>query len=255
MTIKRLMVRFGGFLVAALILALPFVVAAPPFSEPESGGGLLVQAPKFLYQQQYREFRLHSHVFNSTGYLVTNTTVNCTAHVYNSTNRHVVKQLMTFDGVDFEATVLLNTTGEHSFTIYCLQPSTGNGGYASAEFMVTTTGRDDQHSDLTPLAAAILGLYLVALFFGIGGLQFKESEEHRVFSYALFLLGCVFALVASGLVVYFSGVLYSAFAIDATLATIARAFSLVLIGVFFYWVFYVFYALYVYRKNKREGNL
>ena len=89
------------FLLSSFFISL--VSAQPPFQEASGAIGLDIRFPQVDVVKQNNDVNYHIHVYNkSNGLLVTNTTISCLVHLYDSTGDHVLISDMGFDenGVD-----------------------------------------------------------------------------------------------------------------------------------------------------------
>ena len=98
------------FIVFFLILLVTAVSAAPPFitqSSEGEGNALQIVYPKNPAFPKDQEFRLHFHIFNSSGSEVLANQVSCFIHIYNATNRHLYEANLTDDSNQVDKTVAL----------------------------------------------------------------------------------------------------------------------------------------------------
>jgi hypothetical protein len=253
------MARWVGFAVLICVLVMPFTLAASPFkgAQGSTAGELLtIQIPGFSFQKSGSAFDIHVHVFNNTGYFVSNTTTNCSLHLYNESGEHVIRTAMTYDGIlDFEVeSIRLNASGLYTYSIFCVS-TLGRGGFATDSFYVTATGHDDNNSDLTPLAALLIGVFLISVFFGIGAHQFKDDEEHQILSYALFIFGALFALFGLVLGMYFGGQFYGHYVgLDSNLSFLMWGFAGLLTVIVSYWIIYLIVVALAWKNFKKSGG-
>ena len=253
------MARWVGFAVLICLLVIPFALAASPFKNVQSttGGELLtVQIPAANFHKAGAFFDIHVHVFNNTGYVVSNTTTNCTLHLYNESGEHVIRTAMTYDGnLDFKVeSIRLNVSGLYTLSVFCVS-TLGRGGFATDSFYITTTGHDDNNSDLTPLAALLIGIFILSLFFGVGAHQFKDDEEHQILSYALFLFGALFALFGLVLGTTFAGQFYSHYiGLDSSISFIMWGFAGLLTIIISYWIIYLITIALAWKNFKKSGG-
>lgn len=160
----------GNLFLFSFLLSLFFislVSAQPPFQQVAGElEGLSLRFPPVRAIRIGSNVTSHMHVYNSTnGLLLTNTTVDCFADLYNSVGDHLVEQIMGFDdnGVDFELLILggnFTVPETQSFIIWC--NSSTAGGFVSGGFDVTPTG----FTDLLGFYIIIIGISLVFLILG-----------------------------------------------------------------------------------------
>ena len=153
------------FLLFFLLVSL--VTAAPPFitqSSEADGNALQIVYPKNPAFPKDQEFRLHFHIFNSSGSEVLANQVSCFIHIYNSTNRHLYEANLTDDSNQVDKTVALvasysQYTGTFPYLLYCNSTPFNQDGFLSAEYRITTSGEY-----LEDYAFVGIALILVAVF-------------------------------------------------------------------------------------------
>lgn len=128
-----------------------FILAAQPtVNVPQTAPtqNLVLQYPKISAYNYEKVLNFHMHVFNSTGFLLTNATNGgikfCTIHFYNSSNAHIFKGNLTFDGIEWEhdfPAYTITQPGEYPYTIWCQMRNDANGaGFASGTVFFTNNG-------------------------------------------------------------------------------------------------------------------
>jgi len=129
----------------ALIIVLAFnVVAVPPFQQSPMGT-LNVIYPEnqvFIINQ---DIELHYHVANSTASVLQVTKYNCTAHVYNISNSHIVITNLTNNANNFDKELIINGTklnkvGLYAINVWC--NTNTQAGYLSHYIYITKDGKD-----------------------------------------------------------------------------------------------------------------
>ena len=161
-------VRFRNkylILIILLLFLLPQITAQPPFQVGEFTTGYFIESQTLQTYKNGEHILFNSHVFNiSSGVRITNTTANCTFHLFNNQGEHILNQIaMNFDtvGMDWELNVTgTNFTTNGDFSTLTVCQGTGLGGFLVIGFEVTPTG-----TELTPARGIIyLGLLLGVLF-------------------------------------------------------------------------------------------
>lgn len=137
------------------------VLAAPPFvfQESDSSGTLTILFPKNENFEEDGVIDLHFHVFNSTGFVVDNTSTRCWIHVYDDFNNHVLKEELVYNNeFDFEAgNVDVSSAGLYPYNMWC-NSTFGEGGFVGGFFVVTAEGEDE-----TWVRYAVMFLVLIVL--------------------------------------------------------------------------------------------
>lgn len=151
-------------LVIALML-LPIVNAAQDVQYTEETAPTLEIL--FLKQDVFKagtNLVFGFHVFNLTGFIVDNTTVECELHVYNQTGAHVISEKnISFSVADTEWEYEINDStfleaGEYSYFVQC--NDSDNAGFASAGFDITDQGVNLQQSEFV-----MVGIFIIAFLF------------------------------------------------------------------------------------------
>ena len=180
----------GNLFLFGFILSLFFIFlvsAQSPFQQVSGElEGLDLRFPPVEAIKIGRNVTSHMHVYNHTnGLLLTNTTVDCFVHLYNSVGNHLVEQEMGFDdnSVDFELLILggnFTISEMQSFIIWC--NSTTAGGFVSGAFDVTPTG-------FTNLLGFYIIIISISLIFLILGFWIKDPWIVIFGTFGLFFVG------------------------------------------------------------------
>jgi hypothetical protein len=191
--------KFFLWVFVFFLLGGSMVLAVPPSSNPVQSSyvasTLTVIYPKFEYYMGGVPVNFHVHVHNSTGFLLNKSLVNCSIHVYNSTEHHVLEAEMVGDsnGVDLYATLnsSVMSVGHKSFIVWCVGNSPqSEAGFVSGSFQVTIDGESKDE-----LSGGFLGvLVLIPLLFGFLLMFWNvslDSEEHPEFKMGLSLLSAI----------------------------------------------------------------
>ena len=146
------------------LFAISTYAVSPFITTTQSGGNLFVEYPKISYFIQNRDIKLHYHVYNSTGYLVTGNDTNptaCNLHLYDNTGAHIVEEYLTMDsnGMDFKYDFSdTERVGEYTAVVGC--NNSKEAGFLSYEFEVTPTGTVFSEY----ITFAIIGGYFIIMF-------------------------------------------------------------------------------------------
>jgi hypothetical protein len=164
-----------------LILLFCSLVSATNSRIPPQIGGTLqvqeIQVPFYLYNNTNDIINVH--VFNSTGFAVTNATTSCTIHIYNSSGDHLIEDRMLMDanGIDYYYPLPSNVTqpflGDRAYIVQC--NNTKEAGFASGTFTIANgSGLDD------PTNYIGIAVILVILMLGMFALGLGLKDEHYV---------------------------------------------------------------------------
>lgn len=128
------------------------------------------------------------HVYNSSGFLIDNSTTSCKFHLYDINGEHIIEQNMLFSDTDFYQVIPGSnlTVGVHDILVNC---NNSEAGYLSTYLRATESGFFEEQSPLLLLAPLILILFFVKLMFNL-------DKEHILVK-LLLLLFSVITLVAS----------------------------------------------------------
>lgn len=143
----------------------------------------------------------HFHVFNSTGVLLKPVLeANCTIHIYDNLNKHLLEQNLTADsnGVDFKVTLnqsYFSQSGEFGFIIWCYSPD--ESGFYSSSFFVTNSGSVyEDHSGL--LAMVILTVGMTGLLFMFGNMLDNKNDWSQALKLFCNIIALFILLAGSG---------------------------------------------------------
>jgi hypothetical protein len=247
--------RFGIFLFF-LALCAAVVAATPPFQTSTTGSELTVTYPKFSAYPSGVATVMNFHVFDVNGTPLTNTTTNCTVHIYLPNGTHDVSTTLVYDANDWELSLSasqMSRLGEHSIIVFC-QKGALVGGFLSGNFLVTLDGTDMTGQDALP-GVLIAFLPLLFGFLVIFGASLFDPEEHpalRIFSHLLSFV-CVFGSLWMGTLVVLKFYNWTAF--TDGVGTFGTILGLLIFAVAAYWVVYIFYKVIEAIKEKKESRL
>jgi len=178
--------RFGLIFATIFLLVASLCLAVSPFV-PQTGGLLTIETPKLgFYQTGDYDFDINIHVFNSTGSAVTNTSTNCTIHIYNRTGHEVYDKDAKYLNEDFYWTLdrnITNKADEYAYIVYCKNKE---DGFASGTFVMG-------YEDTEPIFYLGIVLGLVALIAIVLSIAFKLDSTHAPI--IMFLIWLSFGLV------------------------------------------------------------
>lgn len=128
---KRVMSWFFVFLFLVAV-----AVGVPPVQISGGTTNLVLLYPKVDYFEYGSDSRFHLHVLNSTGMLLnaSKCQVLCFYHLYNGSDRHLGRGLMTPDNEDLSFKPWTNVTGFYTYNVWC--NSTVEGGWLSGSYYV-----------------------------------------------------------------------------------------------------------------------
>ncbi|HEC39524.1 hypothetical protein LCGC14_0538230 [marine sediment metagenome] len=161
------------FIFLFLLVLTPLTFAQQPSPAPQTNVninvGLQVEFTQVDILENGKDHTFNAHVFNiSTGLRLTNSTIDCTYHLFNNTGEHQIDQVpMIFNefGIDWDFLVLGNNftrNGEYSYLVVC---NTSNiGGFLSREIQVT---QDGLITIPFPQQFSIIALGFILIMFGL----------------------------------------------------------------------------------------
>lgn len=237
------------------ILSLSIVIAVPPFlTQSSTGSGeIQIEYPKI---STFRDTNttLNFHVYNSTGFLLTNKTTDCYFHLYNDTGNHVLNAIgkMYFDNVyDYEVKIgddLMTYGQEYSYIVQC--NNTQESGFISANIFISNLN--------SPITDGYWLLMLIPFLFGLVCLFGAATlgEDHTVLKIFLFLLSliCSFAVSWIGSLILYQDNANFAEMFDA-LGLFTKVSGLVLFAILIYFLMYLFYKMTQAANQEKEAKL
>jgi len=170
-------------------------LAVKPVTQISQGADILeIRIPQAEHLKVNRDVHANIHVFNkSTGLPVTNRSgVSCYFDLYNQTGDHLIETLeLESDGeIEWEIDISgtnFSSTGTYSFVVWC--NNSGQGGFVSSGFDVTTSGEDEVEDNM-PLI--IIGgiLVIIILYFIVLIRMFSERQftEHGLIKMLFYLV-------------------------------------------------------------------
>lgn len=197
---KKIILKQGILLflfIIVFIILINTVLGVSPFIQTSGEAGVLqISVPKpLIFALNSNITEGHIHVFNSTGYaLEPITDVNCSVHIYNNLNKHVLEQNLTADENSFDMVITLDMTyfseiGEYGFIIWC--ESGTEAGFTSTSFLVTRSG--SEYPNQTALISVVIFIIgLTSLLFWFGSLL--DSGQNKEWIQAIKLLVNIIAL-------------------------------------------------------------
>ena len=191
MTNKRIVLPLVIFLV--LLLVIPFSIAQPPFAEPVVGavGGLQIDFNKFLFYPINENIEFNFHVYNSSNFLVDNTTTSCIFHFFNLTGEHLVEQSLDYDPIGNDFFFIINNNTIEELEFYSVLVNCNNSfeaGFSSYEFRATINGQNP--SEENNILAIVFGIIATIIFFSVVG-TYQKSLGLKIVAYAIVLFEIV----------------------------------------------------------------
>jgi len=244
-----------AFLVFLVFLVfVSFCHADPPFQQSFEEAGISIDYPKNDYFLQGREIELHFHVFNSTGYILDNTTTSCLIHIYNETGDHVVEEnlLMDSNGIDFYYLLPSTMTQERKDYAYILHCNNSKqAGWISTTFTIGRGDYNESNIGGMPLAIIIAIPLIIGIFFLL--VSFNLGEEHTGLKLVL-MLGSFMPFFASMHMAMLTLIRYYEFtALEELIGTTTYWLGAVLAVLFFYLLVYIFYkSIMMINERKKE---
>lgn len=184
----------------ALLLLFVLVVcsvAAQPVFEVGGAGTLSLTRPKQVAYELDSNVSLNFHVFNATGYHVSNDSTTCRMHLYGFEGEELFDRGLGFDGQDFYTYFDGgNETGVYPYVAWC--NGSQGAGFISTSVLVTVDGKDDGPDGF--LAALIIAPLAFGIILVVGALSIKDHPVLQAFlvmlSVAPVLSSLHFGLVA-----------------------------------------------------------
>lgn len=199
--------KFIYIFLVILVLSSFSVYSAPPFIEQTSDNGLTILFPKSIYQKVNTDFLFHIHVFDQNNTILNSSKITCMLHLYNQTLHHIATEQLTH--LDFDFSYLINaslvpTAGVYSWNTWCYYKTESlAGGFASAEFILTSTGNEETQNNYLYFTVAFIYFVIIGfLFFFSSQIDFKyiskkgEEKTLSVFKYLVWVV-CGWLIYAS----------------------------------------------------------
>lgn len=183
-----------------LIVISSSMAVSPHIQQSIFGTGtLVISVPIFEQIVADKPFQLNAHVYNSSGFLVDNSTTSCRFHLINIFGIHLIEEFMFFDSVandfNFNITAGNLTKGVYSILINC---NNSQAGFFGAEIEVTSDGlpNDIYPSGWLPIiiALSISTIVFVAVSFMI---RVKELTGLKIFLFLIGILNAFFLLMTT----------------------------------------------------------
>ena len=181
------------FILFFVLISLVFIATAqPPFEPQESPGvGLTIEFQKQYFYNINEEITLNFHIFNSTGFVVDNTTTSCHMHTFNQ-SAHLEKVNLKFDNdLDFEFNLnrsLYQTPGTYTYILYC---NNSEAGFLSNSFIMNDIGEEKPNNIGSIISISIF----IILLFGLIGFYGYLNREEKTGSIILALFGFGVAMI------------------------------------------------------------
>lgn len=156
--------------ILVFLFLISFVYAIPPTRFSEGDNTLEVKYAHEDTLKQNQNFDFHFHVFNKSDGRFMTENISCFFHLYNQSGNHIVQlNDSTSSNFDYEFNVggaNFSTVGFYSYVTQCNDTKTGEGGFVSVGFEVTTSGGTEQQGKSGMLIAIAMMLIVMTLIFG-----------------------------------------------------------------------------------------
>jgi len=184
------------FILLAFLL-IPFTFSQPVFDPVivvgEGPREFEIVVPEFTEFVVDENIKLHFHVYNATGILMKNDTVDCYFHLYNRTQSHIVETELNFDSNLLEWDITINqnnfTLGEgYQYIVWCnsTTPSV-MGGFTEFGFNIVSGGHEGSQDNWLPIM--LYFLFLMGFFIWVGYLNQKAKNKILMFlSYSMAMM-------------------------------------------------------------------
>lgn len=248
-------IQIKFLLLLMLLIAIPIASADPPVTSVQQfTEGYIIEHSPQDYLKQNQDYTLNFFVRNiSNGVIVTNTTVNCTFYMANSSGDLLLMQNVTYSSGYWNLLIKggnFSTSGIYSYGIACNGALRGGEKVSAWEVNSIGYGLTESNSILNTTLIAILVFIFIITFIGIGMLPASniKDEEGKLLSisYLKYLRNILwffewFMLIA---ILYISSNLAFAYLGTQLLAkfffalfTIAMALTPVIVIVWVIWIF------------------
>lgn len=154
------------------IFIVPVVFGQPTalFQQSDQTQTLNIVHPTDLVFPVNTDFKLHFHIYNSTGSSITLDPGDfCTIHLYNQTNNHIYSENLTLDSnnIDYHTSVYnLDKKGYYSFLVFC--DTSNEDGFDANELKITEDGEDHEDKSVY-VATGIMIVGAIGLLFSFAG--------------------------------------------------------------------------------------
>lgn len=155
----------------------------------------------FAHIKQSQDFTFHIHAYNiSDGKPLTNSTTNCSYHLYNSSGNHLYRGInISYSDFDWESKILganFSHPGHYALEAWCVNSK--GGGSIREYFDVTPDGHGYELVDtILPLTLIFVSMILLALSFLFSGKYWLIKSLFIFLSLALGLLALNAARIIS----------------------------------------------------------
>jgi len=192
---KKILLIIG--LCIILLSSICFAVK-PTVETPSNDIGLQIIYPEFsIYKIGINPITFNFHIYNSTNFLMTNTTVNCSIHIYNFSGNHKIVANLTYDSSDKDFKYILNTSyittpQPVTYLVDCNSPS--EYGFLANGVLFNRLGQDNSvnTSGYIALILMIFGVIFV-LFFIAERIEFgyfidSKGQPIQFFKYLVWII-------------------------------------------------------------------
>jgi hypothetical protein len=206
----------------------------------KADGQLIILQPEIEVFTQYDDVELHFHILNASASILnsSNKEVNCSIHIYNSSNDHIYESFMDADDLDMSVRINTNLTDLYTFNMWCWSPSGAKGtansyGYISSYYYVTQEGKHYRPGvDSKTSYVIILGVFAVCFLLLYASFKL-DKDKHFILQLIILIFVMVVMILIPKTVLDFAD--------DFATAGIFYKATLWFIRVF--WLYMAFYLL------------
>jgi len=191
------------------LLLISAVFSVKPTTQLFTGSvGLELKYPQREFLKLNNEFKLHTHVYNlSNGLWMSNETVKCFTHLYNTTGYHILEEDMIYDenGLEFDLVINAGNFSKLGMYTYILSCNSSEvGGFVSGNFEVTNTGKAVVYTDNSMGLAILIFISLLTIPFFVFGLNKEPVLKPEVADFLVkkstLFLGLIFLLFDTSII-------------------------------------------------------
>ncbi len=160
--------RKGVIFFVMFLFMIQLIGAVKPSVETSTEGvGLEIEFPIIEVFPVNSDIELNFHIFNSTNFILDNTSVICYLHMFNVTGNHLVSGNLTYDPTELDFFYIADKSlfknyGKYSYVVYCHDDN--EAAFLGTEFEVSTIGLSQEETGFHTLGM-VLGLGIIAFLF------------------------------------------------------------------------------------------
>lgn len=236
-----------------ILVFLIMVAGAMAKDAPQIGGLLAIETPKLTYylSGDY-DFKAYTHVFNSTGYLMDNSSVVCDIEVFNISASKIYAADALYDGHDFYWIIpaaATNTPGEYAFMVHC--SNGGEAGYISYTFEFRRENPITRDIGGSPLAIIILLPLIFGIMLMVG--SFQLDDDHKIIKIIMFLFAYIMVFMSFWFAMQTITNYYEFSGMQGSISTMAWITGIALFVILSYFLIYAFVmGIHIAAQKKKE---